>query len=106
PVERLRREAALVLIDVARSRRPAELLTERAQRAEQLLPGGEPARDEPGRALRGVPRAEVLDHRLRVHRGLLVRGELAHRGRASEPLGAGHDLRHDLLVRVALADTG
>ena len=39
----------------------------------------------PGRALGGVPRAEVLDHRLRVHPRLRVGGELLHRRRAAEP---------------------
>ena len=33
-------------------------------------------------------------------------GELAHGGRAPQSLGAGDDLRHDLLVGVALADPG
>ena len=35
-----------------------------------------------------------------------VRGELAHRRRASKPLGARRQLSEDLLVRVALADAG
>src|SRR5207248_8840421 len=37
PIERLRGEPALVLVDVARGGRPAELLAERAQKPEQLL---------------------------------------------------------------------
>ena len=44
------------------------------------------------------------DHGLRVHRRLRVGGELAHRGRAAEALGARTQLREDLLVAVALAD--
>ena len=95
-----------MLVDVARGGWPAELLAERAQEAEQLLAGRETARHEPGGALRSVPRAEVLDHRLRMDGGLGVCGKLAHGGRAPEPLGAGDDLRHDLLVGVALADPG
>ena len=95
-----------MLVDVACGRRPAELLAERAEEAEQLLTRREAARHEAGGALRGVPGAEVLDHRLRMDRRLRVRRELAHGGRAPEPLGAGEDLRHDLLVGVALADPG
>ena len=95
-----------MLVDVARGGRPAQLLAERLQEAEQLLARRETARHEPGCALGRVPRAEMLDHRLRMDGRLRVRGELAHRGRAPEPLGAGDDLRHDLLVRVALADSG
>ena len=93
-----------MLVDVACGRRPAEFVSERLQEAEELVTGREPSRDEAGRALRRVPRAEVLDHRLWMDCGLGVGGELAHRRRAPEPLGAGGDLRHDLLVRVALAD--
>ena len=39
-----------------------------------------------------------------MHRRLRVRGELAHRRRAAEPLGAVGQLRQDLLVRVPLPD--
>ena len=88
PVERLRRHAAAPLVDVARGRRPAELLAEPAQRVEQLLARREPARHEPGGALGRVPRAEVLDHRLRMHLRLRVGRELLHRRRAAEALGA------------------
>ena len=95
-----------MLVDVARRRRPAELLAEGAQQAEQLVARGEAARNEAGGALGRVPRAEVLDHRLRMHCRLRIRGELPHRGRAAEAFGAGDDLRHDLLVGVPLADTG
>ena len=48
----------------------------------------------------------MLDHGLRMDGRLGVRGELAHGRRAPEPLGAGDDLGHDLLVGVALADPG
>jgi len=41
-----------------------------------------------------------------MHRGLGVRGELPHGRRAAEPFGAGDDLRHDLLVGIALPDAG
>ena len=61
--------------------------------AEQLLARREAARHEPGGALGRVPRAEVLDHGLRMHRRLGVRRELLHRRRASEPLGARAQLR-------------
>jgi hypothetical protein len=53
-----------------------------------------------------VPGAEVLDHRLRMHRCLVVAREIPHRGRAAEALGTGAQLREDLLVRVALTDPG
>ena len=83
---------------------PAELLPQLAQQAEQLVARREPARHEPGRALGGVPAAEVLDHGLRMDRRLRVGRELPHRRRAPEPLGARLQLLEDLLVRVALAD--
>ena len=105
PVERLRRQPALVLVDVARGRRPAELLPQLAQQAEQLLPRGEPPRHEARRPLGGVPRAEVLDDRLRMDGRLRVRRELAHRRRAAEALGARAELGEDLLVGIALADS-
>src|SRR5205823_6678173 len=70
-----------------------------------LLAAREPTRDEPGRALRPVPAAEVLDHRLRVHGCLRVGGELAHRRRAVQPLRAGAELGEDLIVGVPLTDT-
>ena len=58
--------AAAALVEIARGRRPAELLAELAQHAQELLAGDEAARHEPGRALRRVPAAEVLDHGLRM----------------------------------------
>src|SRR5581483_1111123 len=106
PVERFRREPALVLVDVPRRRRPAELVAQLAEQAEQLLARREAPRDETGRALGRVPRAEVLDHGLWMDSGLRVGGELPHRRRAPEPFRAGGDLGDDLLVRVALADAG
>ena len=39
-------------------------------------------------ALRGVPGAEVLDHRLRMHRRLRIGRELPHRRRPPQPRGA------------------
>ena len=59
-------------VEVARRRRPPELVAEVAQLLEQLLARREPPREEPGRALGGVPGAEVLDHRLRVDARLRV----------------------------------
>ena len=58
----------------------------------------------PACALRRVPAAEVLDHRLRVHGRLRVGRELAHRRRAPEPLGAVLQLLQDLFVGVPLPD--
>ena len=106
PVERLGREPPLVLVDVARGRRAPELVPQLPQQPEQLVPGGEPPRNEPGCALGDVPGAEVLDHRLRVHRRLDIAGELAHRRRLAQPVGAGAQLGEDLLVRIPLADSG
>jgi hypothetical protein len=48
----------------------------------------------------------VLDDGLRVDRRLRVGLELAHRRRAAQALRAGTQLLEDLLVRVALADSG
>jgi hypothetical protein len=48
----------------------------------------------------------VLDHRLRVHGGLRIRRELAHRRRLAEALGRTAQLAEDLLVGLALADPG
>ena len=76
------------------------------QLREQLLPADEPPRRQPRRPLGGVPRAEVLDHRLRMHLRLGVGGELAHRRRAAEPLCARPELLEDLLVGVAPPDPG
>ena len=61
-------------------------------------------RREACRPLGGVPGAEVLDHRLRMHAGVLVGRELAHRRRAAEPLGARAKLLEDLLVGIAPSD--
>jgi hypothetical protein len=80
-------------------------LAQVAEPAQQLLPGREAPWHEPCLALCRVPTAEVLDHRLRMHGRLGVRCELPHRRRAPKALGAGRELREDLLVRVALADT-
>src|SRR6185503_1273979 len=79
---------------------------ELAQQPDELLACGEPARHESGLPLRRVPAAEVLDHGLWMDGRLRVRRELAHRRRAAEPLGAFTQLREDLIVRVALADSG
>jgi hypothetical protein len=106
PVERLRRHPAAACLDVLGRRHAADLLAERAQLVEQLLPRREPPRDEPGLTLRGVPRAEVLDHGLRVDGRLRIGLELAHRRRLAEPLGARRQLRQDLRVGVALAHAG
>src|SRR3954464_8820983 len=106
PVKGLRRHRAAAGVDVLRRRDAAELGAEIAQKADQLLARGEPARDEAGRALRFVPAPEVLDHRLWMDGRLGVAGELPHRRRALQPPGAGSQLVEDLLVRVALADPG
>ena len=103
PDERLRRHRPAALLEVARGRRAPELLPELAELREQLLAGEEPPRTQAGRALRGVPRPEVLDHGLRMHARLGVRRELAHRRRAPEARGRGAKLGEDLLVRVAPA---
>src|SRR5205085_1060660 len=94
------------LVEVARARDAAELLAELAQELQQLLARREPARDEPGLALRGVPAAEVLDHRLGMDGRLGVGGELPHRRRPAEPLRTRAQLGEDLLVGVPLADPG
>ena len=72
-----------------------------AQLLQQLLAREEAPREEAGRALRRVPRAEVLDHGLWVYARLGVLRELAHRGRAPRPLGSRAELLEDLLVGVA-----
>src|SRR4029453_10503586 len=88
PVERLRGHRAAMVVEVPCARGVAELLPQLAQQAEQLLPRRDPARDESGGSLCGVPAAEVLDHRLRVNGGLRVTRELAHRRSGPEPAGA------------------
>src|SRR4029077_14061910 len=70
----------------------------------ELLACRESPRHETRGALRSGPRAEVLDHGLRMHVGLGVGSGIARRRRASEACGTRGDLGHDLLVRVALAD--
>ena len=81
----------------------AELGPELPELIEQLLAADEAPRREPGRALRGVPRAEVLDDGLRVDARIGVRRELPHRRRAAEPIGRRAELGEDLVVRVAAA---
>ena len=48
PVERLRRHRAATLVEILCRRRPPQLLAEAAQEPDQLLPGREPPRHEPG----------------------------------------------------------
>ncbi len=79
PVERLRREGAAPLVEVARAWQTAELLTELTQEREQLLAGDEPPRHEPRGPLGRVPGPEVLDHGLGMDAGLGVGRELLHR---------------------------
>jgi len=67
-----------VLVDVAGGRRAAELLPQAPEEPEQLVARREAARHEAGCALRSVPRAEVLDHGLRMDGGRRVARELAH----------------------------
>ena len=104
PVERLRRHPAAPLVDVPRGRHPAELLAELAQHVEQLLARREPPRHEPGRALRGVPGAEVLDHGLRMHLRLPDRRRTPSSSATGRVARRAPQLREDLLVGVALAD--
>src|SRR5439155_4258446 len=103
PGERLRRQRALALVEVARRRWMAQLFAQALQELQQLLAGRKPTWDEPRLPLRGVPAAEVLDHRLRMDGRLRIGRELPHRRRAAEPLGALLQLGEDLLVGVALA---
>jgi len=79
PVEGLRRNRAAALVKITRGRRPPELSTEPAQLIDELLAGREPARHQPRGALGGVPRAEMLDHGLRMHMRVWIGGELLHR---------------------------
>ena len=72
--------------------RAPELLAERAQAAQQLLPRRKPPRNEPRLPLGRVPAAEVLDHRLRMHGRLRVCRELPHRRRTPKPLGTRRQL--------------
>jgi len=79
PIEGLRGHRAAVLVEVPGRGRPLEPLPQFAQELEQLISGREASRNEPGGPLRRIPAPEVLDYRLRVHHGLLVGRELAHR---------------------------
>ena len=95
----------------ARRRDRARSASDRAPRRapellEELVARQEPAREEPGRALGRVPRAEVLDDGLRVDARPGILRELAHRRRPTEPLGGRAELLEDLLVRVAAAQAG
>src|SRR5918996_3010252 len=94
------RQRATPLGEVARGRRPTQLLAEPAQLLEQLVPGQEAPREQPGRALGGVPGPEVLDHGLRMDARLRVLRELPHGRRPSEALGGLSQLLEDLLVAV------
>ena len=104
PDQRLRRHPAAVRVEVARRRRPTELGAELPQLLEELVAADEAPRRQARRALGGIPRAEVLDHGLRVHARLRIGRELPHRRRAAEPLGARAQLLEDLLVGVAPSD--
>ena len=95
-----------MLVDVARGGHAAEVAAELFEQREQLLACREASRHQAGLPFGPVPAAEVLDHRLRMDGGLRVAGELPHRGRASQPLGGLLQLGEDLLVAVALPDSG
>ena len=82
---------------------PSELLAEAPEHVEQLLARREAARREAGLALRRVPGAEVIDHGLGMHGRGRVQPELAHRGAASQALGARAELGEDLVIVVATA---
>ena len=62
--------------------------------------------ERPGRPLRRIPGAEVLDHRLRVDAGLRIGRELAHRRRAAEPRRRRAQLLQDLVVGIAAPQAG
>jgi len=105
PVKRLRRHRRSVLVEVAGRRRAAEPLPELAQKPHELVRTREAAWHEARSALRLVPAPEVLDNGLRVDRAAGILLELPHRRRALEPLCAAGELREDLLVRVAPANS-
>src|SRR5438552_1388561 len=105
PVQRLRGQQASVGVDVLRCWYAAEPLTEFTQEREQLLSRCEASRYEPCLPFRRVPAAEVLDHRLGMHGGLRIVGELAHRRRAPQPFGTRFQLGEDLIVGIALPNT-
>ena len=106
PEQRLRRHRALARIQVARRRRPPEPGAERLQLAESSSRVAKRRGTRPASPLRGVPAAEVLDHRLRVHGRLRVGGELPHRRGPPQPGGAVAQLLQDRVIRVALANAG
>ena len=106
PVEGLGGHEPAVGVEILGCGRAAEQIAELAEGAEQLILGCKPPRHQSGETFGPVPAAEMLDHRLRVHRRLLVGGELAHGRRPSESLRARAELGQDLLVRVPLADSG
>ena len=95
-----------MLLEIARRRRAAELLAELAQLRQELLALDETPRRQARGTLRGVPRAEVLDHRLRVDARLGVGRELAHGRRPPQPPGRGAQLGEDLLVGIAPSQAG
>ena len=92
-----------MLLHVACGRDATELVAELPQLTHHLLTADEATRGQACGALRGVPGAEVLDHRLRVHRRLGVGRELAHRRRAPESHRGRLELGENLVVRVAAA---
>jgi len=106
PVEGLGGHRSAVLVQILRRRGPSELVAQLAEEPDQVGRLGEAARDEPGLALGLVPALEMLDDRLRVHGRLGVVLEFAHRRRTPQALGRGAQLLEDLLVGVALADSG
>ena len=107
PVERLRRQPALVLVDVARGRRPAELLAE--------LAAGAPSSSSRVAKRRGTspaPRFAAFHEpkcSITVCGCTVVSGSAANSRIVGErPSRSAHasSSRDDLLVRVALADPG
>ena len=106
PVEGLRRHGLAPRTEVTVGGDAAEFFAERAQPLEQVLPGREAARHEPGHPLRPVPASEVLDDGLRMHACVSVGCELAHRRGPPQPLGAGLQLGEDLLIGVAPPEAG
>src|SRR5262245_20609933 len=105
-VRRCRRHRAAPVGEIARARRPAELLPQRTELLEQVVAGQEPPWVQAGSALRRVPGAEVLDDRLRVDPRVGVVRELAHGRRAPEALRGRTELLQDLLVRVPAPQSG
>ena len=95
-----------MLVDVPRRGHAAELLPQLLEERQQFLPRGEAPRHQPGLPLRAITATEVLDHRLRMHSRFWVGRELPHRRRAPQPFRGLHQLGEDLVVGVALADSG